>query len=48
MIQFDKHMFQMGWFNHLLVILVPQNYCEVEATTLPETNIAPENGWLED
>ena len=34
MIQFDEHIFQMGWFNHQLVRLV----------TLPETNIfAPEN-----
>ena len=31
MIQFEEHIFQMGWFNHQLV------------TTLPETNIAPEN-----
>ena len=60
MIQFDEHIFRMGWFNHQLV-----QYREVIAScnlrleiaalifgrssiTLPETNIAPEKWWLED
>ena len=33
-------LFQRGWFNHQLVTMISNG-------TLPETNIAPENGWLE-
>ena len=29
MIQFDEHIFQMGWFNHhLVVVLVPTKHSE--------------------
>ena len=28
MIQFDKHIFQMGWFNHQLEVYIPENYGE--------------------
>ena len=57
MIQVDGDMFQMGcWFTHRA--LTPPHAWkkagDLLATTnqqskyLPETSIAPENGWLED
>ena len=39
MIQFDEHIFQMGWFNHQLAqALVFHTYGEDGEATLPETN----------
>ena len=36
MIQFDEHIFQMGWFNHQLVKVTP-----------PKINMEPKNATLE-
>ena len=51
MIQFDEHIFQMGWFNHQLVTLDVFIKSGGHLNQLPSpklTYIAPENWWLED
>ncbi len=50
MIQFDEHIFEMGW-NHQLVMNVfffGTKMAIIYITSLKLTAKAPENGWLED
>ena len=50
MIQFDEHIFQMGWLNHQLAMLVkhysiwPESW-ELKGTPMPTQNSRPYEGW---
>ena len=39
MIQFDEHMFQMGWWNHQLVVYAEAVYILLPTQALTTTNV---------
>ena len=45
MIQFDEHIFQMGWFNHQLVNIEHKKKAWHRTWEFPKIGV-PQNGWL--